>query len=728
MSAKKMESLTPMEVHTILRASDAESDETFDPDNLERTDEDDSSDYNNDSTCPESSTSKPRIHDQHIKSEVKGAQNRENLNKVVMAVKRSFRDAWLDIEDFQPWLCCVEDNPSRAFCNICKREVSAELTAIKRHKTSKMHAVYEASEQQERIPVHHGKYAANGVAVATILFACFIAEHNLPFTTADHLVDLMKRMFPDSVIAQGMNMKRTKCTEVVRTLGRCVTEDLVDKLRENKFSIIVDKTTDISTMKAYSVLVRFWDSTTISIKSGLLELINVYGDELSTGLTGKNLYNLIMKTLETHRIPHGNLIGFAADGASNIMGEHNSISSRLCITIPGITILKCICHSIHLCTSEAAKTLPRRCEDMIRLIYTYFSHSAKRQHEFKEFQSFCTVKPHKVLHVNQTRWLSFHQAVERVLEQWQPLKMFFTLKESEERLMAVQQIAESFRDPSLLLYYNFLNFILPKCNKLNLLFQSESPTIHLLHDSICQLYRNLLGYFCRPEVFQTGNLDAVDPRDDENHLPISQIYLGATIHGLLQSEQYREHSNAVKDVQFRCRIFMINLCVQLRQRFELGSKFLWMCSFLSSNRVFDTKSRKEMPSLYDFVKAVPRIYSGSIQVLDDQWRDLDVIAIPPEIKDSSDIVDVYTKLGELKDGVGVSQFKDLCTFALQVLSLPTSNADAERLFSKFNLMKTKSRNTLQTPSINSLIALSEAVKFQGGCINFTPNQRMLTSV
>ncbi|KAG7164301.1 hypothetical protein Hamer_G003463 [Homarus americanus] len=62
----------------------------------------------------------------------------------------------------------------------------------------------------------------------------------------------------------------------------------------------------------------------------------------------------------------------------------------------------------------------------------------------------------------------------------------------------------------------------------------------------------------------------------------------------------------------------------------------------------DNKSKKEMPALDDFVKVVPRIYSGSIQVLDDQWRDLDVIATPPEIKDSSDTVDVYTKQGELK--------------------------------------------------------------------------------
>ncbi|KAG7171362.1 hypothetical protein Hamer_G013832 [Homarus americanus] len=94
-----------------------------------------------------------------------------SVDMVVMAAKRSYRDAWLNNEDFRPWLSCVEDNPSRAFCKICKREVRAELTAIKRHKTTKMHSVYEASEQQEvqqeRIPVHHGNYAANGVAVAT---------------------------------------------------------------------------------------------------------------------------------------------------------------------------------------------------------------------------------------------------------------------------------------------------------------------------------------------------------------------------------------------------------------------------------------------------------------------------------------------------------------------------------------------------------------------------------
>lgn len=52
------------------------------------------------------------------------------------------------------------------------------------------------------------------IKLATIMMICFLAEHNLPFLIADHLTDLCKAMFPDSAIAQGLHLKRTKCTEL----------------------------------------------------------------------------------------------------------------------------------------------------------------------------------------------------------------------------------------------------------------------------------------------------------------------------------------------------------------------------------------------------------------------------------------------------------------------------------------------------------------------------------
>lgn len=123
-------------------------------------------------------------------------------------------------------------------------------------------------------------------------------------------------------------------------------------------------------------------------------------------------------------------------------------------------------------------------------MYTYFSHSAKRKHNFKQAQLLLELKPHKMLHACQTRWLSLHQAVARILEQWEALKLYFTNNVTEERLKSVEYIVEHLNDPSVFLYLNFLIFILLSFSRLNLMFQKDGPTIHLLHFQITQLYNN----------------------------------------------------------------------------------------------------------------------------------------------------------------------------------------------------------------------------------------------
>lgn len=576
----------------------------------------------------------------------------------------------------------------------------------------------------------HGDGVNVRVSLAKILMICFIAEHNLPFTIADHMIDLCKAMFPDSAIAQGMCMKKTKCTELTKTLGKCVTNELVEKLKHCNFSVIVDESTDVSTTKCLTVIVKYYDPETKAINTGTLELIDIYdGNRESVGSTGENLFNLLLHTFTSNEIPVNNFVGFAADGASNIMGENNSLSSRLKNAMPGITIFKCICHSIHLCASEAAKTLPRHCEDLLRNVYTHFSHSAKRQQQFKQAQLFLELKPHKILHACQTRWLSLHQAVSRIVEQWEALKLHFQKIVAEERLKSVEHIIKDISDPSVFLYFNFLNFILPSFTRLNLMFQRDAPTIHLMHDHITQLYNNLLRYFCRSEVVERAHPMSIDPSLSSNHKPLNQIYLGPAVHGLLQTDAYKQNKDMVTDVQSRCRQFMITMCQQLQKRFDLNSQFWRMTSFLCPKTMLDSKTRDLMPSLSDFVNQVPRIYSGNLNDLDSEWRNLDTT---PNVRDLSaednNIVDFYNKLGEMKDNEGLHQFQNLASFALQVLALPTSNTSAERMFSKLNLIKTDIRNRLQMPALQALTVLSEAVKLQECCYKFIPSENMINSL
>jgi len=140
--------------------------------------------------------------------------------------------------------------------------------------------------------------------------------------------------------------------------------------------------------------------------------------------TAEALYESVCRAFEKESIPLS-IIGFAADTTNAMFGEHNSAASRLKETIPHIYLMKCICHSAHLCASHACEKLPRTAEDLLRDIYDYFCHSAKRQSESKELQYFTETEPHKLLQPSQTRWLSLHSSVSRVIEQWDTLLRYF---------------------------------------------------------------------------------------------------------------------------------------------------------------------------------------------------------------------------------------------------------------------------------------------------------------
>lgn len=173
---------------------------------------------------------------------------------------------------------------------------------------------------------------------------------------------------------------------------------------------------------------------------------------------------------------------------------------------------------------------------------------------------------------------------------------------------------------------------------------------------------------------------------------------------------------------------MITLCMQMKRFGNIQSEVFKSISFLSPQNIIDPRTRTSMPSLTDLVTAVPRIYeSNVVQLLDNEWRNLDATNLA-YILPNCNIVDFYNKIGEITDEEGNFMFKHLCKFIMQILSLPTSNADAERLFSKLTLMKTKTRNRLQLPSINALILVSETVKAQGSCIDFMPTQTMLNII
>lgn len=297
-------------------------------------------------------------------------------SKVVKAgkdkVTQKFRDEWLSKEEFKSWLKRVPHNPYKARCKLCNQEYTADISVLHLHRKTDKHLNNEKPLKKTSMQMAQFVQRGDGsgdpletaAKIAEIKIAGFCAEHNIAYKALDHLSDLLKSCFLDSKICQKMTIKRTKGTCIVKNvIGETEKSILSEKLKKTKFSILTDESTDISSTKTSWLLVRYFDEDQGQIVSKFWDLIQVLEPGKATSATAEHLYNNIITSFNEREIPMENVIGFASDGCSVMMGVNNSVSSRLKPDFPHITIIKCICHSLHLCASEACKQLPRTCED-----------------------------------------------------------------------------------------------------------------------------------------------------------------------------------------------------------------------------------------------------------------------------------------------------------------------------------------------------------------------------
>ena len=333
-------------------------------------------------------------------------------------------------------------------------------------------------------------------------------------------------------------------------------------LQKNPYSLLVDESTDVASMKQLCVVVRYFDDALNRVSARFFSLIDVPIADAAT------LYDSFRQALKADEVPLSSIVGYASDGANVMMGCNNSFRTRLEAVNPNIFVMKCICHSAHLVASNACTKLPRQAEDFVRDIYSYFNHSARRSVDLSEFQHFTGTEPHKLLHPCQTRWLSLQQCVKRILEQWQALTVYFAHSAREDKLLKAERLHGFLSNPHFKIFFIFLNFILPKFTEFNLLFQSSAPNLHLLNKKVQLLYKELLGYYMQPTYLRDTNLTVIDPEARRFMLPINSIYLGVYVAAELARPEILGKIDLVEEFLTRSRDFFP------QQLYKLSNVFL----------------------------------------------------------------------------------------------------------------------------------------------------------
>ena len=330
-------------------------------------------------------------------------------------------------------------------------------------------------------------------------------------------------------------------------------------------------------------------------------------------------------------------------------------------------------------------------------------------------QHFCEMEPHLLLRPCQTRWLSLHSCVSRLIEQWDALIQFFQAVVGHDNLLTSQKILSLLQNPVWKLYFYFLEFVLPKFTELNTMFQSSKSSVHCLHSGLNAIYRELLSCYLTEAYWKGVPLNDIDPTSRVNFLPLPRMYMGAKITLCLLKEEYKQRSVDMQHFLKCVQEFYIEAASQVKKRFPIGDPIVEMLQVLDP-----ATSHTKFPSLVPLASNFPNIIPMTqLQTLDDQWRRLSHVTLPFD-SDDMDPEEFWGRLDKITDGAGDAQFGVLCDFMQSMLCLPHANVDVERVFSSVTAIKTKTRNRLHTTTLRALIKVKDGVKESGGCVKFSP--------
>ncbi|XP_017463396.1 PREDICTED: uncharacterized protein LOC108356805, partial [Rhagoletis zephyria] len=210
------------------------------------------------------------------------------------------------------WLTEAEDGEKkRAFCKWCKITLRAHSKDLQKYGKTQGHQNKGISFQtlpgQTRLPFPPAESEQS--KINDLKLAAFIAVH-CAVRGIDHLTDILRKLDKNF---DKLKKHRTKCGNVIRNvIGPSLLEDLVDDISNSPFSLIVDKSTNISVMKYLCICVKYYSESRKEVTTSFLAIVAV------DSTTAEELYDHTTIFLKSINMRLSNLVGIGTDGAANL--------------------------------------------------------------------------------------------------------------------------------------------------------------------------------------------------------------------------------------------------------------------------------------------------------------------------------------------------------------------------------------------------------------------------
>ncbi|CAI5669915.1 unnamed protein product [Oreochromis niloticus] len=441
---------------------------------------------------------------------------------------------------------------------------------------------------------------------------------------------------------------------------------LVADVGDQRFSLLLDESTDISVSKYLGVVIRYFSNTKQTIVSTFLGLVELEGGD------ARSIARLVVGFLEKCCLKKDNLLGIGTDNASVMIGINNGVHKVLKeeYGLKDLVLIRCVCHSLQLAVSHASNdTIPRSVEYLVRETYNWFSVSPKRREAYKAIYEtiHCGEKPLQITKVCATRWLSIEPVVSRILDQWDELRLHFAVTKSSEHCYMAEVLYSMYTDPQNILYMTFLKSVLGA-------FEGEQVDPLKLLYSLVSLIKSVSSRVLNP----LANVDVLK-EPIEGYIS-SKPYLGY----LFESKAAELHlaPEDEKNVRKRCVAFTISLTNELRVRLPDNIEAL---QYMSVFNVEETLKHNKSPGEIEKIAKLLGFSPEAIDKIVHQWCTIHL----SKWNETKNTMDFWSEIWKYRDAADINPFQELAMAAVSVLSLPHSNAEVERVFSQMSVVKSK---------------------------------------
>ncbi|KAI5638384.1 sugar transporter domain-containing protein [Phthorimaea operculella] len=622
--------------------------------------------------------------------------------------KQKYSRQWETDPLLKDWIAPDPAGENAAYCKFCRVTLLPHKKGLIYHANSKKHentvSLNRAAKNCK--PLNFDKVVKNERKIAELKIAAYIVEHSST-SNVDHLGEMIPKLDPKSAILNNVQLHRTKCTMLIKNvLGQCMFLELLEEIGCSPYSIIVDETTDITITKVLCMMIRFFSKKKRDIVTTFYRIVKV------TECDATSIYNLVCLTLQKDGLRVEMLVGIGLDGTNVMIGKNHSLAALLKQQIPDLLVIKCTSHSLHLCAEKAAEVLPRQLEFLIRETHNWFAYSSKRLEAYRDLYETMnnSRNPKKIAGFCGTRWLARYNAIRTILDQWEELKLLFSLAKTADKCYMAEKIHDIMRSSVFKCYLTFLSAQLKPITTLNMLFQSENVESVKLLEDVYLLLRGILQKIVVPAQLEKVNDKDLITFDFKAYLMhTSAISLGYETENLLRQISETES----RELRERCKNFLVTLCSEVQNRTPEHIHVLKSVALLTPQ----IATSQAKPSITPFLEIFQReeVYGNKTEA-ESEWYNLH----HKEWKNTNSSVSFWAEVDEDLDAGGNKRFAAISKFALAVLTMPLSNATVERAFSIYSIIKSKLRNRLSLEMLQNLMLAS---KESSWVTMFTPNQQ-----